>query len=166
MPKVAAAVESLKDSPAAASLGRLRRRGGGRWVVLALVLLALAIALIYPLRQYLAQRDEIDALRESTRKQQIETERMRADLERWNDPAYVRQQARERLHFVFPGDTAYLVVPPVGDPGNPAPPTPARAGPPPWYGDVWDSVREADKAGTPTAAPVPVPTPTPAASIG
>ena len=166
MPKVAAAVESIKDSPAAASLGRLRRRGGGRWVVLALVLLALAVALIYPLRQYLAQRDEIDDLRESTRRQQIETERMRADLERWNDPAYVRQQARERLHFVFPGDTAYLVVPSAGASGVPAPPTPARAGAPPWYRDLWDSAREADKAGTPTASAAPVPTPTPAASIG
>ncbi|MFF7246802.1 septum formation initiator family protein [Embleya sp. NPDC008237] len=165
-PKVVAAVGSIRDSAAAARLGRLRRRGGGKWIVLTLVVLSLAVALVYPLRQYLDQRAEVDDLRESTRKQQAETERMRSDLERWNDPAYVRQQARERLHFVYPGDTAYLVVPQPGDPGNPAPPTPARAGSPPWYRDLWESTRDADGAGMPTASATPTPTRTPAASIG
>ncbi|WP_406283690.1 septum formation initiator family protein [Embleya sp. NBC_00896] len=166
MPKVAAAVESIKDSPAAASLGRLRRRGGGKWIVLTLVVLSLAVALVYPLRQYLAQRDEVEDLRENTRKQQAEAERMRADLDRWNDPAYVRQQARERLHFVFPGDTAYLVVPPSGAAGSPAPPAPAQAGSPSWYRNLWDSTRDADKAPSPTASVAPTPTSTPATSIG
>jgi cell division protein FtsB len=165
--KVVAAVESIKDSPAAASLGRLRRRGGGRWIMLTIVVLSLAVALVYPLRQYLDQRDDVDRLRESTRKQQAETERMRQELERWNDPAYVRQQARERLHFVFPGDTAYQVVPP-GQPGNGAPPPPARAGSPSWYDNLWDSTRDADKATRPSASPsvLPTPTSTPATSIG
>ncbi|GCD94096.1 FtsB family cell division protein [Embleya hyalina] len=160
------AAGSFKDSAAAAGLGRLRRRGGGKWIVLTLVVLSLAIALVYPLRQYLAQRSDVADLRESTRKQQSETERMRSDLERWNDPAYVRQQARERLHFVYPGDTAYLVVPPAGTAGNPAPPTPAQAGSPPWYRKLWDSTRDADKAGTPTPSTPPTPTRTPATSIG
>ncbi|MFE5330837.1 septum formation initiator family protein [Embleya sp. NPDC056575] len=163
-PKTAAG--SFKGSAAAAGLGRLRRRGGGKWIVLSLVVLSLAIALVYPLRQYLAQRSDVADLRESTRKQQSETERMRSDLERWNDPAYVRQQARERLHFVYPGDTAYLVVPPAGTAGNPAPPTPAQAGSPPWYRNLWDSTRDADKAGTPTPSTPPTPTRTPATSIG
>ncbi|OPC84984.1 hypothetical protein B4N89_12040 [Embleya scabrispora] len=147
-------------------MGRLRRRGGGKWIVLTLVVLSLAIALVYPLRQYLAQRSDVADLRESTRKQQSETERMRSDLERWNDPAYVRQQARERLHFVYPGDTAYLVVPPGGITGDPAPPTPAQASSPPWYRNLWDSTRDADKAGTPTPSTPPTPTRTPATSIG
>ncbi|MYW02207.1 septum formation initiator family protein, partial [Streptomyces sp. SID3343] len=165
--KVAAAVESIKDSPAAASLGRLRRRGGGKWIMLTIVVLSLAVALVYPLRQYLAQRDEVDRLRKSTSEQRAETERMRKELERWNDPAYVRQQARERLHFVFPGDTAYQVVPP-GQPGNAAPPAPARAGSPSLYDNLWDSTRDADKVTKPSASPsaLPTPTSTPAASIG
>jgi cell division protein FtsB len=162
--KVAAAVESIKDSPAAASLGRLRRRGGGKWIMLTIVVLSLAVALVYPLRQYLAQRDDVDRLRESTRKQRAETERMHRELERWNDPAFVRQQARERLHFVFPGDTAYQVIPPGA--GAAAPPAPARAGSPSWYDNLWDSTRDADTVTRPSASAPAVPTPTPAASIG
>ncbi|MGC0423075.1 FtsB family cell division protein [Embleya sp. AB8] len=165
--KPKAAAGSGKGSAAAARLARLRRRGGGRWIVLTLVVLSLAIALVYPVRQYLAQRSEVADLRESTRKQQSETERMRSDLDRWNDPAYVRQQARERLHFVYPGDTAYLVVPPPGAAGNPAPLAPAQAGAGPWYRKLWDSTRDADKTtGTPTPSALPKPTSTPLTSIG
>ena len=33
---------------------------------------------------------------------------------RWNDPAYVEEQARARLQYARPGDTVYVVV----DPGR------------------------------------------------
>jgi len=29
---------------------------------------------------------------------------------RWNDPAYIRAQARDRLFYVMPGETSYLVI--------------------------------------------------------
>src|SRR5690625_6013579 len=37
---------------------------------------------------------------------------LRAELARWEDPAYVAAQARERLAFVMPGETAYKVIDP------------------------------------------------------
>ena len=72
------------------------------------------------------------------------------------DPDYVRELARERLHFVKPGETAYVLLSP-----SPSPPTgPARSGvtatgpEAPWYSQVWGSVRAADKpAPLPTASP-------------
>ena len=33
-----------------------------------------------------------------------------AELARWRDPAYVKSQARDRLHFVLPGERQYIVV--------------------------------------------------------
>ena len=36
------------------------------------------------------------------------------EVARWEDPAYIETQARERLYYVLPGDVSYLVV---GDAG-------------------------------------------------
>ena len=36
-----------------------------------------------------------------------ELEKQRA---RWDDPAYVRAQARDRLYYVMPGEISYLVI--------------------------------------------------------
>jgi hypothetical protein len=31
-------------------------------------------------------------------------------LAKWNDPEYVASQARARLHFIFPGERAYIIT--------------------------------------------------------
>jgi cell division protein FtsB len=35
---------------------------------------------------------------------------MKDDLKRWDDPAYVRAQARNRLYYVMPGEISFLVM--------------------------------------------------------
>lgn len=35
---------------------------------------------------------------------------MTAERKRWDDPAYVRAQARQRLYYVLPGEVSYLVM--------------------------------------------------------
>lgn len=35
---------------------------------------------------------------------------MKVDLKRWDDPVYVRTQARQRLYYVLPGEVSYLVM--------------------------------------------------------
>lgn len=133
----------------------------GRAGVLALVVCVLGIALVVPVRQYIDQRQERADLREQTERHEAEVARLREELERWKDPAYVRQQARRQLHFVNPGDTAYSVVPPPA----PAGPTPGASptGPGAWPGNLWTTVREADadpKPSTPAPPPPPPPTDT------
>lgn len=128
----------------------------GRAGVLALVLCVLAIALVVPVRQYIGQQREREDLREQTRDHTAEVERLREELERWKDPAYVRQQARMQLHYVNPGDIAYSVVPP------PAPTTsPGSAAKPQgeWPDSLWTSVREADAKPTASTAPQAPPPP-------
>lgn len=39
-----------------------------------------------------------------------ELEQLRAQSRRWDDPEYVKAQARERLQYVMPGEKAYVVV--------------------------------------------------------
>ena len=90
-----------------------RRRSNltGRAAVLALVVCLLAISLAYPLREYLAQRGDIsDVPRPGRRAGGSGSPSCARQHERWEDPAYVEAQARERLHYVMPGETSYVVL--------------------------------------------------------
>ncbi|WP_239078801.1 FtsB family cell division protein [Cellulomonas marina] len=135
-----------------------------RVLVLALVVVV-AFVLVYPtLGSYLQQQAELRALEQQVEQAQATNSELQADLDRWDDPAYVRAQARDRLAFVLPGERAYRVV----DPGT-VPEAAVPAGPStdsstladgttrPWYQSVWTSVEEAG------AAPVTPPAPTPEA---
>ena len=35
---------------------------------------------------------------------------MKVERKRWNDPVYIRSQARDRLYYVLPGEVSYLVM--------------------------------------------------------
>jgi hypothetical protein len=35
---------------------------------------------------------------------------MAVERKRWDDPVYVRSQARQRLYYVLPGEVSYLVM--------------------------------------------------------
>jgi cell division protein FtsB len=120
------------------------------------VVLLLAFVLLFPtVRAYLAQQAENRALAQEVADARERTEDLGAELERWDDEAYVVAQARERLAFVRPGETAYRVVDPevVPDPTEPVVPA-AGSGPAlapdgtttPWYTTIWESARVAGEA--------------------
>ena len=120
-----------------------------RAAVLAVVLCVLALALTVPLRQYVAQRGKVAQLRAKQQQAQARVDALEAQKRRLQDPAYVEQLARERLHFVRPGEVPYILLTP-----SPAP-TPAKPGTPtgtvvggggPWYSRLWDTVESAGKA--------------------
>lgn len=91
--------------------GFAERRGiSTRLLILFIVLFAVAVTLAPPTQHYFAQRAQISALEadvESNKKKLLEA---RAELQRWRDPDYVRDQARERLHFVLPGERQYIIL--------------------------------------------------------
>jgi len=115
--------------------------------VIALVLSALALSYAYPVRTYLEQRAEIDALRDSQEAQSDRIDALETERARWDDPEYVKTQARDRLLLVEPGSELIIIIDdPEGaaaDAGiEPEPPPPA-----PWYDDLWDTFNEADQIG-------------------
>jgi hypothetical protein len=77
---------------------------------------------------------------------QAEVDDLDAQLERWDDSAFVVAQARERLAYVFPGETPYRVVDPeVARPAAEGSVDAVRAGETvvddgPWYDTMWDSI--------------------------
>jgi len=127
--------------------------------VLAVVLAALAIALAGPLRQLISQRSEVASARQDVATSTHQLKDLQAKDKLWNDPAYVAAQARDRLHYVLPGQVPYVTLSPTPSPSA----TVAGAAAPdePWYAQLWSSVQGA--AATPHATPAPSVGPSPSA---
>ncbi|NGO12919.1 septum formation initiator family protein [Streptomyces sp. HC44] len=120
-----------------------RSRLTGRAALLALVLCTLVVALAYPTRQYVSQRAEIADLERQREQARERVEQLRDLKARWQDDAYAEQQIRERLHYVMPGETGYIVI----DPGAAKKSrTDRTAADRLWYANVWDGVDKADRA--------------------
>ncbi|MEU0676183.1 septum formation initiator family protein [Streptomyces sp. NPDC006172] len=120
-----------------------RSRLTGRAALLALVLCSLVVALAYPMRQYVSQRAEIADLQREREQARQRVEELRDLKARWQDDAYAEQQIRERLHYVMPGETGFVVI----DPGAAKQSrTDLGAADRPWYSNVWDGVDKSDAA--------------------
>ena len=87
-----------------------RRPGSGRTFSLVAVFFIFALVLAPPIQNYFTQRAQINALRAQVDSDRSALEEARLELIRWQDPDYVKAQARERLHFVMPGERQYIVT--------------------------------------------------------
>ena len=122
---------------------RDRPRFTSRAAVLAVVLCAIALSLAYPVREYIGQRRQIDQLTAQRATAEAAVRRLQAEDKKLTSPAYVEQQARDRLHMCMPGQTCYVVIPGKKPPAAVAPaPAPVT----PWYEKLWGSVRAANQA--------------------
>lgn len=81
-----------------------------RSLVLTVAIVFALLALLPPLNMYLSQQQEVSALRDQVAEQEERVEELRIDVARWEDPAYVTAQARERLLFAMPGETQYRLT--------------------------------------------------------
>ncbi|MCL7430419.1 septum formation initiator family protein [Streptomyces sp. YS415] len=120
-----------------------RSRLTGRAALLALVVCSLVVALAYPIRQYVAQRAEIADLEQQKQQARERVEELRDLKARWQDDAYAEQRIRERLHYVMPGETGFVVVDPDAAKQTR---TDLGAADRPWYANVWDGVDKSDAA--------------------
>ncbi|WP_327320757.1 FtsB family cell division protein [Streptomyces sp. NBC_01235] len=118
-----------------------RSRLTGRAALLALVLCTLIVALAYPMRQYVSQRAEIADLEREKQQAGERVEQLRDLKARWQDDAYAEQQIRQRLHYVMPGETGYVVIDPDAAKQSRAD---LGAADRPWYANVWDGVDKSD----------------------
>ena len=135
--------------PAPSVLSGRRPSLTGRAAMLALVVCLLAISLAYPMREYLAQRGDLTAYRAQVATQAKQVAELTAQHQRWQDPAYVSAQARERLHYVLPGETAYVVLGKerASTPDGIVEPHAAAVQRRPWFTDLWHTVEVAGYSG-------------------
>ena len=94
------------------------------------------------------QRSEIAALEAQNRQSEAEIERLEDQQRRWSDPAYVRQQARERFGWVMPGEVGYRVIGVDGElQGRTSTLEEPEVAPrTPWLERLWGSVEQAGRA--------------------
>ncbi|MFJ1809813.1 MULTISPECIES: septum formation initiator family protein [unclassified Streptomyces] len=118
-----------------------RSRLTGRAALLAMVLCTLIVALAYPMRQYVSQRARIADLEREKRQASERVEQLRDLKARWQDDAYAEQQIRERLHYVLPGETGFVVIDPDAAKKSRVD---LGAADRPWYSNVWDGVDKSD----------------------
>jgi cell division protein FtsB len=118
-------------------------------MVMLFVVVLVAFVLLAPtLRAYVTQQEQLRELNDAIAASEERTAALADAIERWDDAAYVQAQARDRLGFVMPGETPYVVVDPETVTGeeptsseDDGPVTMPRTGP--WYLTVWDSVQVA-----------------------
>jgi cell division protein FtsB len=87
-----------------------RRRTSNRVLALSAIFFILALTLAPPVKNYFTQRAQISALKSQLSADNSALEKARQELLLWQDPEYIKSQARERLHFVLPGERQYIVT--------------------------------------------------------
>lgn len=129
------------------SYRRKRIDKASRFLLVAVPLFAIMILISSPLQKYFAQRAQINALSAQVKANQVALEEARKELERWNDPNYIKSQARTRLHFVLPGERQYILTNPItleGADNSNQVATNVPAGVP-WYNRLISTITEAGK---------------------
>ena len=81
-----------------------------RLVALAGVLVILLVSYTSSLRVYFNQQAQLAATRAQLQAAQQSIDDLQDQLARWQDPAYVKAQARERLGWVVPGEIGFQVI--------------------------------------------------------
>lgn len=136
---------------AGSSHGASRYFVSGRTAIVLLVAVIAVVSLALPLREYLRQRSEINSAAEQQAEQQAEVDDLQRQVNQWQDEDFVRGQARERLHFLYPGEVGYKVLDPNHNDNVLAQHAPEATAPTgPWYDRLWKSVTTADRGTNPT----------------
>lgn len=165
-------------APTNASTRSGQRRWTGRAAVLVIILAALIVSYASSLRAWVDQQQQMSALRVEQADQTQRVGELKDEINRWNDPAFVKAQARERFGYVMPGEVGYVVLDDQTVATTTTMTTAKVASATPWWQQLWGSVGAADKvtpgsgavgpagtAATPTPTPEktlgPTPTPTP-----
>ncbi len=123
------------------------RAGSGRPIwVLGAVAVVLALLILPYFQKWLIQRSEIESARAAVSQSQKDVAALTQQRARWADDDYVRAQARQRLKYVMPGETGFVVVDPkvpTAPSTDPADVAAAPTGDRPWFSRVWLSAQVA-----------------------
>jgi cell division protein FtsL len=118
-----------------------RARLTSRAAVLAVVICAIALSLAYPVREYIAQRRQIDQLQAERQMLGGQLQWLQHQQQRLADPAYIEQLARNKLHMCLRDETCYVVI--GGQAANRG--AASAASLTPWYERLWQSVQQANR---------------------
>ncbi|RII42879.1 hypothetical protein DWB68_04865 [Galactobacter valiniphilus] len=81
-----------------------------RVLALALILIVSGFMLFPAVTTYVRQNAELRSAQALLAQEKQTKENLQAELDRWDDPEFVRQQARERIQRFLPGEKRYVVI--------------------------------------------------------
>jgi cell division protein FtsL len=93
-----------------AALPRRRHRVTPRALGLLGIVLALLVAISYPVRQYLEERGSLNRLEAQVDELQAENLELQAEIKRLENPEYIEYLARKCLGMVKKGEIAFVTV--------------------------------------------------------
>src|SRR6201987_5999873 len=82
----------------------------GRAAVLAVVICAIALSLAYPVREYIAQRQQIDQLLAQQQTLSAQVQALQQQDAKLTQTWYIEQQARTQLHMCCPDERCYELI--------------------------------------------------------
>jgi len=128
--------------------------------VLVLVLAVLMVSYASSFRAYLEQRRQLSDLHDQIARSNANIKDLQREQERWSDPAYRQQMARDKFNFVMPGEVSLIVLDENGEPLGHVdtlsdPKVATDGGRPEWYDAAWDSVLLAGNPPDPNDEPKP-----------
>ena len=78
---------------------------------LVLVMIVVGVVTVAPnVQTFFSYRQQIADMQAQVDAEKKELADMIVERKRWDDPVYVRSQARQRLYYVLPGEVSYLVM--------------------------------------------------------
>ena len=89
----------------------MRSRNLSMEIVTVLAIIITGIIVLAPQVQiWFNQRQQIADLTVKVAQAKADLAHMKVERKRWEDPVYIRSQARDRLYYVLPGEVSYLVM--------------------------------------------------------
>ncbi len=160
----------MLDLPQPQEAKKFKFRITKRAVILLVILAMLALTYANSLRVFFDQKAQLAEARTEIQLKQRRINQLQDEIERWEDPGYVRAQARSRLGWVVPGEIGYRVLGPDGklitasgvEIAKPVenPETTSLN----WWKKLWGSIKTADDpvlgADKPRPTPIPSAVPT------
>lgn len=120
------------------------------WVLMASLLILLMgaafLTQVVPYGQIVDSNRQVSEARAQLVDLEGENAALQADIDALETDAEIEKLAREKLGYVRPGETAYVVLDPPGTPED-AEPAPAKAASeePTWVDKVWEFISGADQ---------------------
>ena len=111
-------------------------------MLLAGILVVLGLGMAVPMRSWLAQQAELASLRVEVERARAQVADLEVQKQRWEDPAFISAQARERLMLIFPGEIGYVAIDTTAPRQDPV--VAEEVVDQAWFERLWAQVRTAD----------------------
>lgn len=104
-------VRAPKASRSAASAEWMRGMRLNTYTITLLAMIVLGVLTLAPrVQEWFILRQQVAQAQADVEQARKDVTTMQSEVKRWEDPVYIRSQARDRLYYVMPGEVSYLVM--------------------------------------------------------